>query len=271
MFVLKRNQIIITALIVMIAVAGYLNFVDGRSPQTTGLTLNEAGEIDALAPASVNSDMGGYEIGTALTLGEDDDPSISDSLNGIVSNDLASSGLTSDDLTSSGLTSDGLTSDSASSNQEYTDAAGSENAAEPGTSGGQSEPGESVFVTAYTNASRQDSYFVQAKLTREQTRAKEKDILTEMLNNTNIAQEQKAEAVDSMMEIQKRIEKETAAEAMIESKGFSEVYVRIDDNSVDVVVNKEALTDAEIAQIEDIVKRKTGMREDQIHISPMRK
>jgi stage III sporulation protein AH len=40
---------------------------------------------------------------------------------------------------------------------------------------------------------------------------------------------------------------------------------------VDVVVNKEALTDAEIAQIEDIIKRKTGMAENQIHISPMRR
>jgi stage III sporulation protein AH len=74
-----------------------------------------------------------------------------------------------------------------------------------------------------------------------------------------------------MLEIQKRIERESAAEAMIESKGFSEVYVRIDDNSVDVVVNKEALTDAEIAQIADIIKRKTGMNETQIHISPMRR
>jgi len=38
-----------------------------------------------------------------------------------------------------------------------------------------------------------------------------------------------------------------------------------------VVVNKEALTDAEIAQIEDIVKRKTGMAADQIRISTLKK
>ena len=56
---------------------------------------------------------------------------------------------------------------------------------------------------------------------------------------------------DNLLEIQQRIEKETAAEAMIESKGFSEVYVRIDDNTVDVVVNKSELTDSELAQIMD--------------------
>ena len=58
---------------------------------------------------------------------------------------------------------------------------------------------------------------------------------------------------------------------MIESKGFKEAYVRIDDETVDVVVDKEELTDAEVAQIEDIVKRKTGFEADKIRISPLKK
>ncbi|MBR6542462.1 MAG: SpoIIIAH-like family protein [Anaerotignum sp.] len=74
-----------------------------------------------------------------------------------------------------------------------------------------------------------------------------------------------------MMELQQRIEKETAAEAMIESKGFKEAYVRMDDNTVDVVVDKETLTDAEVAQIEDIVKRKTGADASEIRINTLQK
>jgi len=74
-----------------------------------------------------------------------------------------------------------------------------------------------------------------------------------------------------MLEIQRRIERETAAEAVIKSKGFSEVYVRISDNGVDVIVNKPELTDQDLAQIIDVIKRKTGMNETQIHISPMRR
>jgi stage III sporulation protein AH len=58
---------------------------------------------------------------------------------------------------------------------------------------------------------------------------------------------------------------------MIESKGFREAYVRMDDNTVDVVVDKEALTDAEVAQIEDIVKRKTGMDPSKIRINTLQK
>ena len=40
---------------------------------------------------------------------------------------------------------------------------------------------------------------------------------------------------------------------------------------VDVVVDRSELTDAEVAQIEDIVKRKTGMASDKIRISPLKK
>ncbi|MDR1538649.1 MAG: SpoIIIAH-like family protein [Clostridiales bacterium] len=220
MFVLKRNQIIITALIVMIAVAGYLNYIDGKAPKDGGIALNEQGEIDALVANSSNF----TEIGDALTA-TDDNPAIA---TGSDSNDIASPSL------------------------------------ESGTS--DEDPGAAVFVSS----TAQSSYFVEAKLDREQTRAKEKTLLTDLINNENLADEQKAQAAENIMDIQKRIEKETAAEAMIEAKGFSEVYVRIDDASVDVVVSKEALTDAEIAQIEDIVKRKTGMSEDQIHIVPKR-
>jgi stage III sporulation protein AH len=221
----------------MIAVAGYLNYQDSKSSKQLGLTLNDQGEIDALAPSSLT---GEYEIGSALTYGEMDDPAIAtDSIGETVGS--------ADQTQSSGTTP-------------------------------EKDPGESVFVsgggatdTSYNSAAVDSSYFIQAKFDREQSRSKQKSLLTDMINNTNLDQENKSEAAKSMIEIQQRIEKETAAEAMIEAKGFSEVYVRIDDDSVDVIVNKEALTDAEVAQIEDIVKRKTGMSEDKIHISPMRK
>jgi stage III sporulation protein AH len=221
----------------MIAVAGYLNFVDNKVNTDSGLALNEQGELDALAPSSLN----GFEIGQALTLPEeeDDNPAIS--------------------------TSTLETNDSATANAA-TVSANSETAAQsPGTS--EQEPGSAVFV----NTQQESSYFVQMKLKREQARGREKDTYMELFNSEGATQTVKEEAKTSMDEIAKRIEKETSAETMLESKGFSEVYVRIDDNGVDVIVNKEKLTEAEIAQIEDVIKRKTGMSVEQIHISTMKK
>ena len=201
MFAVKRNQVVVTALAVMIAAAGYLNFTESRSSgDITDVDLNDPTSYEAL----LNDD------GSIATIADDADT-------------------------------DGLEI-----------ALGIDDTAE-------------VYVSAQA-----DTYFVQAKLEREQARASQKDMLTEMINNTNVDDTKKQECADNLLEIQQRIEKETAAEAMIESKGFSEAYVRIDDDTVDVVVNKSELTDTELAQIMDIVTRKTGMSESQVRISPLK-
>lgn len=219
MFVVKRNQVIVTALAVMVAVAGYLNFTESRASEgtKTAMSLNEEGDTMALLDDfSVLPDTDPSEIAEGSM--EDLDP---------------------------------ITAEA--------------NLAEASTTTGD---GAAVFVNADENAG---TFFAEAKLDREQARAKQKDMLTEMMNNESIDGEQKAACADNMLELQQRIEKETAAEAMIESKGFKEAYVRIDDETVDVVVDKEELTEAEVAQIEDIVKRKTGFDTDKIRISPLKK
>ena len=91
----------------------------------------------------------------------------------------------------------------------------------------------------------------------------------EIINNTNIAEEQKQEAIDGMIELTDVAEKETAAEILLEAKGFEDVVVSITDDMVDVVVNTAELTEAQRAQIEDIVVRKTGMNPEAIVISTL--
>jgi len=131
------------------------------------------------------------------------------------------------------------------------------------------EPGDAIMV--FEEQPVQEAFFVQARLNRAQDRSQQREVLTDMINNQNITADQRARYADEMLNIQQRIEKESAAEALIEAKGFREVYVRIGDDTVDVVIGKEALSDAEVAQIEDIVRRKTGMDIRQIRISPKRR
>ena len=53
------------------------------------------------------------------------------------------------------------------------------------------------------------------------------------------------------------------------SKGFSEAVVNLTQESADVVVKAEELTDANRAQIEDIVTRKTEIAPENVVITPI--
>ncbi|MCH5251680.1 MAG: SpoIIIAH-like family protein [Lachnospiraceae bacterium] len=127
--------------------------------------------------------------------------------------------------------------------------------------------GEAVLVSnSVTN-----SYFEEAKLSREQTRAKNKETLTNLVNNQNATNAQKNKAMNEIMKMTAISEKETATENLLAAKGFHEAVVTIVEDSVDVIVNAENLTEPQIAQIEDVVKRKTECSADKIVISPVGK
>ena len=53
-FVIKRNQVIITALVIMVGVAGYLNYLDNKSINNE-IILNDDGEVASLIPDSNNN------------------------------------------------------------------------------------------------------------------------------------------------------------------------------------------------------------------------
>ncbi len=106
-----------------------------------------------------------------------------------------------------------------------------------------------------------------ARLSKEQTRARNKETLLEIINSTELSDAQKQEAVDSMVHMTEVAEKEAAAEVLLQAKGFDEAVVSINGDAVDVVVNAAELDDVQRAQIEDIVKRKTDIAAENIVIS----
>lgn len=202
--IFKKNQIIIAALAVMIAAAGYLNY-SGRL---------FSGEDDA---QEANADLASQEL---LDISEED---------------LASA---SGDIESQ------------------------DSEAEDGSVEGT--PGEAVLTGGEVSG-----VVAEAKVTREQVRAKNKESLLEIIDNENLSDEQKQEAVNQMVAMTEIAEKEAAAETLLASKGFSEAVVSLTDESADVVVNAAELSDANRAQIEDIVTRKTGVAAENVVITPV--
>ena len=111
------------------------------------------------------------------------------------------------------------------------------------------------------------SIISEAKLNREQVRAKNKEMLLNIINSTELNEAAKAEAVAQITEMSDNSQKETAAELLLEAKGLGNSVVSIQDGEVDVVINSAGISDTQRAQIEDIIKRKTGVSADKITIN----
>lgn len=200
--ILKKNQVIITSLAVLIAIAGYLNFAD----VDLGLKNKEASADSSSILEDVDYDLTDE---TALLDENGADSSLTD---------------VQDQTTST--------------------------------------PGEAVLTAA-------SDFAAQAKLSREQIRSQNKADLQAIINNQDLEDDQKQEAVSTMVSMADLTEKESAAELLLEAKGFENVIVNLTGETADVVVPEADLTDAKRAQIEDIVKRKTGIAPENIVITPL--
>lgn len=232
----RKNQAVIVALVLMVVVAGYLNF----NSQTTSAT-------DPNQQAAEDSSEGqfladGFEEGTLLPVGETS--TISEEANaGAEENQTAEE-----------------------SGDEQATAAeaqtGEESAAPEET--GDDLPGTAVLVDSDAVI---PEYFAEAKVERENARAKSQDILYDLMASADTPESEKSLAAQEIIALQKRVENEAAAEAMIKAKGFSEVFVRIYDESVDVIVDREEISQQEAAQIQDIITRITGAEASDIRIS----
>ena len=129
--------------------------------------------------------------------------------------------------------------------------------------------GEKVGEAVLTSSASGGAFSASAKLNREQVRSKNEASLLEIINNTDISEDMKADAIASMNRMTDRAEKELDAELLLEAKGFKDSVVSINDDSVDVIVGAAEITDEQKAQIEDIVTRKTERNVSDIVITTM--
>lgn len=202
----QRNQIIITALAIMIAAAGYLNYAQRN----------------------------------------------------VVNDKLDSAGATV-----------GSVKEETKENGKKEEAKGKEQQgetqkAEEQQDASNTEPGEAVYTG--TNIV---SYIAQVKLNREQTRAKSKQSLMEVVNSSAVTEEQRQQAVDKMMKLTEMAQKEAEAESLLNAQGYKSVVVNVSENSVDVIMDMKDVDDAARAQIEDSIKRATEYSADKIIITPL--
>jgi stage III sporulation protein AH len=282
--IFKKNQIIITALAIMIAIAGYLNF-SGRNDEDKNIDIG-AGEVleyetyseTAGDDLTENDDIVSVEgsglvditeglldetgldevaEGEETEAGEDvvDTAANPEEVADISDEDMATE-VAADDVEQLEVADNGeiIVEDTA----EATDTKDSEET---------SAPGEAILVST----TLEPNFFANAKLLREQKRSLRKEELMDIVDNDNISESLKEEAIGSLISLAALVEKEDATETLLKAKGFSDAVVSInpDGGNVDVIINAVSITDQDTAKISDIVQRKTGIAIADIVISPV--
>ena len=240
----RRDQIIITTLAIMIAAAGYLNYAGKRELEaSSGNGIYQAGTFDISEEELMAENQKAGQSYADVT-GE--------------AQPQAEGEMLQAEAMQGGALSQGETLAEAEPGSDL-----AEIESWDGEETGMENPGEAVLTSGLTVS----DYIANVQLNREQIRARNKEALNSIINNTSIDEAAKQEAIQNMIAMTAVAEKENAAETLLQARGFADPVVSLSDGKVDVVINAPSITDQQRAQIEDIVKRKTEVGAENIIIT----
>lgn len=213
MRIIKRNQLIILVISLMLITAGYLNFTsDSNTSKETAKLFAELGDATLV---STNAIVENNETE--------------------IENTVASNNAVAENIVSNDASND-------ASNVE-------ENAIE-------------------TNAEAvDDTYFTTSKLERENMYSQMLETYQQIYNNTEASTDQKTSAIEEIAKINKTKNAIMIAENLLSAKGFKNIVIFVNENSISVIAGETELKPEQIAQIQNIVSRELNVDAGIIHIS----
>ena len=214
---LKKNQIVIFAIALMLITAGYLNY----SMKT---------EETAVWSDQTNEQIAG--IGDARLV----------SNNNLVENNSISSNVAQDD------------SQISTSGTEINNNV-------------DEEEDDDVSQTSANAAGSNDKYFSESRLEREKMYSEMLESYQSMLSNSNVSPEQRNNAQNEISKINSQKNAIMIAENLIKNKGFNDIIIFVNNESVSVVIDSDNLQESDVAQIQSIIQRELSVNVENIHIS----
>ena len=208
MKILKRNQLIILVISLMLVTAGYLNFTSTNNIQNNTNVIAELGDATLVSSNNVEEQN-----------------------EAIVENN----------------------------NEDY-----AEDKTENKIEG---EAVETVQNNEIIETIQEDTYFTTSKLERENIYSQMLETYQEIYNNTNSTAEQKSTAIQEIANINKTKNAIMIAENLVIAKGFEDIVIFANSNSVSVIIKAEKLEPEQIAQIQNIVSRELEVGAESINIS----
>lgn len=125
--------------------------------------------------------------------------------------------------------------------------------------------GDAQFVSSFSIVD--ETYFTMARLARTRSRDEAIETVSAILDSENLTETDKADASAKAIAISDIIEAETRIENLVKAKGFAECMAYITENSANIVVKSDGLTQDEATQIKNIVVAEGKIKGENVSIT----
>ena len=122
-------------------------------------------------------------------------------------------------------------------------------------------------IEASTKLISANEYFAESRIERNNNYAERIEVYEKMLENDALTEEQKNKAQEEIKMINAQKNAISIAENLIKLKGFGDVIIMQNEDSINVVVAEEELSDDKVAQIQHIIINELDSNIENIHIN----
>lgn len=230
MKILKKNQIVIYVIALMLMAVAYLNYTTNTAEQS----------VEASMQMEARDDSNSANIGDARL---------------VSSNDVVQNTNTDNESSTNSTNS---TDSNINNSQNIENKANEENNNDSGNN-------ETQETNAQINTD--DDYFTKSKLERDTMYSQMLESYENILNSTNSLETQKQSATDEIKKINDTKNSIMICENLIQTKGFENSIIFVNGNSISVILKSDELSQEEVAKVQNIVSREMNAEIENIHIS----
>ena len=230
MKILKKNQIVIYVIALMLMAVAYLNYTTNTAEQS----------VEASMQMEARDDSNSANIGDARL---------------VSSNDVVQNTNTDNESSTNSTNS---TDSNINNSQNIENKANEENNNDSGNN-------ETQETNAQINTD--DDYFTKSKLERDTMYSQMLESYENILNRTNSLETQKQSATDEIKKINDTKNSIMICENLIQTKGFENSIIFVNGNSISVILKSDELSQEEVAKVQNIVSREMNAEIENIHIS----
>lgn len=229
---LKKNQVVVYVIALMLVVAGYLNFTTNNEQALETSLQMEADDMQI-------ADIGDAKLAS--------------------SNDVVTSNLESQEKKQAeGMEQNSTENTIQEKKVEKTEENNNANILKENT----------TIQTNGSTTKEASDYFVKSKLERDKMYSQMLETYENVLNSSNSLETQKQSATEEIKKINEIKNSIMVCENLISTKGFFNNIVFVNGESISIIIGSDQeLTKEQVAQVQNIISRELKANIDNIHIS----